>query len=286
MRTLRISIATLLLASSASAQRATRPASTDPWEVTELTNRPSLTLELPALNTVRAAGAAGAARAAAFEVRPVLLVRCQDRERDVFVATGSVLESVDNVMTPVRLQWGSEALPPAESRWSRSTDSTSAFAPDPRALLRQLASHPDLRLEIRPSGKSAQLIRFNARGLERHMAQVDAACPPGGNGDGRAADQVYSEAAVDEPAAIVSAPPLEYPPALQQAGLQGRVTVQAVIDTLGRAEPASLKVIARPNTAFDQSARAYVLHAVFRPARVKGRAVRVLIKVPVDYRIE
>ena len=281
MRTLRIAIATLLLASSASAQRATRPASTDPWEVTELTNRPSLTLELPALNTVRAARAA---RAAAFEVRPVLLVRCQDRELDVFVATGTVLESDDNVTTPVRMQWGSEA--PAESRWSRSTDSTSAFAPEPRALLRQLAFHPDLRLEIRPSGKSTQLIRFNARGLERHMAQVDAACPPGGNGDGGAADQVHAEATVDERAEIVSAPPLEYPPALQHAGLQGRVTVQAVIDTLGRAEPASLKVIARPNTAFDQSARDYVLHAVFRPARVKGRAVRVLIRVPVDYRIE
>ncbi len=278
MRTLRIAIAALLLPSFAYAQRATRPASTDPWEVTELTNRPSLTLELPALNTVRAA------RAAAFEVRPVLVVRCQDRVLDVFVAAGSVLESDDNVMTPVRMQRGSEA--PSESRWSRSTDSTSAFAPDPRAVLRQLASNPDLRLEIRPSGKSAQLIRFNARGLERHMAQVDAACPPGGNGDGRAAAQVYSEATVDEPAEIVSAPPLEYPPALRHAGLQGRVTVQAVIDTLGRAEPASLKVIARPNTAFDESARAYVLHAVFRPARVKGRAVRVLINVPVDYRIE
>lgn len=280
MRTLRISIATLLLASSAYAQGATRPASTDPWEVTELTNRPSLTLELPALNTVRAA------RAAAFEVRPVLLVRCQGRELDVFVSTGSVLDSDDHVTTPVRIQWAGEA--PAESRWSRSTDSTSAFAPDPRALLRQLVSNPDLRLEIHPAGKSAQLVRFNARGLERHTAQVDAACPPGGNGNGPglAADQVYSDATVDERAEIVSAPPLDYPPALRHAGLQGRVTVQAVIDTLGRAEPASLKVIARPNTAFDESARAYVVHAVFRPARVKGRAVRVLIIVPVDYRIE
>jgi len=115
---------------------------------------------------------------------------------------------------------------------------------------------------------------------------VAAACPPGGKGDGRAADQVNAEATVDERAAIVSAQPLEYPPARRQAGLQGRVTVQAVIDTFGRAEPTSLKIIARPNTAFDQSARAYVLHAVFRPARVKGRAVRVLIRVPVDYRIE
>jgi TonB family protein len=275
MRTLRISIATLLLASAGHAQRATRPASTDPWEVTELTNRPSLTLELPALNTVRAA---------AFEVRAVLLVRCQDRQLDVFVSTGSVLDADDMVMTPVRIQWGSAA--PADSRWSRSTDSTSAFAPDPRALLRQLVSNPDLRLEIHPSGKSAQLIHFNARGLDRHLSQVEAACPRGGNGDGRAADQVYAEATVDERAEIVSAPPLEYPPALRHAGLQGRVTVQAVIDTLGRAEPASVKIVARPNTAFDESARAYVLQAMFRPARVKGRAVRVLITVPVNYRIE
>ncbi len=281
MRTLRICIVALLLPSSAYAQRATRPASTDPWEVTELTNRPSLTLELPALNTVRAAGAG---RAAAFEVRPVLLVRCQDRQLDVFISTGSVLDADDMVMTPVRIQWGSAAS--ADSRWSRSTDSTSAFAPDPRGLLRQLVSNPDLRLEIHPSGKSAQLIHFNARGLERHMSQVEAACPLGGKGDGRAADQVYADAAVDERAEIVSAPPLEYSPALRHAGLQGRVTVQAVIDTLGRAELASVKVIARPNTAFDESARAYVLHAMFRPARVKGRAVRVLITVPVNYRIE
>src|SRR3989442_10682903 len=116
MRKLRISIATLLLASSAHAQRASRPASTDPWEVTELTNRPSLTLELPALTTVRAAGAA---RAAAFEVRPVLLVRCQDRELVVFVSTGSVLESDDNIMTPARSQWGSEAPPPPGRRGVR-----------------------------------------------------------------------------------------------------------------------------------------------------------------------
>ncbi len=279
MRTLRIAIAALLLPSCAYAQRATRPASTDPWEVTELTNRPSLTLELPALNTVRAARAG-------FEVRSVLVVRCQDRQLDVFVSTGSVLDADDMVMTPVRIQWGSAAS--ADTRWSRSTDSTSAFAPDPRGLLRQLVSNPDLRLEIHPSGKSAQLIHFNARGLERHMSQVEAACPPGGNGEGagRAADQVYAESSVDERAEIVSAPPLEYPPALRHAGLQGRVTVQAVIDTLGRAEPASVKVVARPNTAFDESARAYVLHAMFRPARVKGRAVRVLITVPVNYRIE
>lgn len=259
-----------LLVSPAEAQRPTPRPSTDPWEVTTSRSEKSVTLELAALNT---------ASGPVFEVRPVLLVRCQEKELEVFVATGSALDSDDSVMTPVRIRWDTQA--PVETRWSRSTDYTSAFAPDPRAFLRQLLSHPDLRLEVRPSDRSLQVIRFNARGLERHMPKVEAACPP----DGPIPGEVLREDMVDERPEVVSRPPLDYPPILRHAGLQGRVIVQAVIDTLGRAEPASLKIIERPSPGFEQSARDYVLHTVFRPARVKGRAVRVLIRIPIDYKI-
>jgi TonB family protein len=265
---------TLFLVSSAEAQRPTPRPSTDPWEVTtsrsEKTGQPSVALELAALNT---------ASGPVFEVRPVLLVRCQENELEVFVATGSVLDSDDSVMTPVRIHWGTQAA--EETRWSRSMDYTSAFAPDPQKFLRRLVSTPDLRLEVRTSNRSPQLIRFNARGLERHMPKVEAACPP----DGQLPDHVFREDMVDERPQILSAPALDYPPLLRHAGLQGRVIVQAVIDTLGRAEPGSLKVIARPNAGFEQSARDYILHAVFRPARLKGRAVRVLMRIPIDYKI-
>ena len=167
MPKLHISLAMLLLASSAQGQRTTARPSTDPWEITEQTNQPSLTLELSALNTVSRDR---------FRVRPLLVVRCQERALEVFVSTGSVLEADDSMMTPVRVQWGTAA--PEQTRWSRSTDSMSAFAPSPRALLRQLESNPDLRVEIRPSGGSPQVIRFNVRGLDRHMPQVDVACRP------------------------------------------------------------------------------------------------------------
>ncbi len=263
----------LLLVSSAEAQRPTPRPSTDPWEVTTSRSEKSVTLELSALNT-----AAGPV----FEVRSVLLVRCQERELEVFVSTGSVLDSDDSVMTPVRIRWGTQA--PEDARWSRSMDQRSAFAPDPRAFVKQLLSHPDLSLEVRPSQRSPQLIRFHARGLERHMPQVEAACPI--SSDGQNLDQVFREDMVDEHPEIVSGPALFYPPLLRQAGLQGRVVVQAVIDTLGRAEPASLKIIERPNAGFEQSARDYVLHTVFRPARVKGRAVRVLVRIPIDYKLK
>ena len=277
MLTVPIPIAMLLLVvSGARGQRANQQPSTDPWEVTELTDQPSVTLELPALSTVRGS---------VFEVRPVLVVRCHGTLLAVFVAAGVVLQSDDKVVTPVRLQWGTQAA--EEMRWNRSTDSTSAFAPDPRAFLRQLVSNSDLRLEIRPSGKSPLVIRFNARGLERHMPTVAAGCPLKAEGEGRdsISDQVYPEHTVDKRPDIVSAPPLDYPRLLRQAGLQGRVIVQAVIDTLGRAEPASLRILERSSPGFEDSARDYVLHAVFRPARVKGRAVRVLVSIPIDYRI-
>ena len=85
---------------------------------------------------------------------------------------------------------------------------------------------------------------------------------------------------------MLSGPVLQYPDLLRQAGISGRVLVQAIIDTLGRAEPNSVKVLQSPNPGFDQSAKDYVLKALFRPARVHGRAVRVLIQTPVDFNLK
>ena len=98
-------------------------------------------------------------------------------------------------------------------------------------------------------------------------------------------NEVFMEAIVEEKPSVLSGPQPQYPELLRQAGIQGRVMVQAIIYTTGRAEPASLKIIASPNPGFDQSAKNYVLKALFRPARVHGRAVRVLINIPIDFKI-
>jgi protein TonB len=101
-----------------------------------------------------------------------------------------------------------------------------------------------------------------------------------------AASQVFTESVVDEKPEILSGPQLPYPDGLRQAGVQGRVVVQLILDTLGRAEPASVKVIQTPDAGFDLGAMDYVLHAVFRPARIHGRAVRVLLNIPIDFKIK
>ncbi|HXM38703.1 MAG TPA: TonB family protein [Gemmatimonadales bacterium] len=110
----------------------------------------------------------------------------------------------------------------------------------------------------------------------------------GGIGTGivPSSDQVFMESVVEERPEVLSGPSLQYPDLLRQAGVQGRVIVQAIIDTSGRAEPASVKIIQSPNPGFDQSAKQYVMRALFRPARVHGRAVRVLVNLPIDFKIK
>lgn len=90
---------------------------------------------------------------------------------------------------------------------------------------------------------------------------------------------------VDVPPELIWHPELRYPEVMRQAGIEGRVMVEAVLDTLGRAEPASLRVALSPNVIFDREAVAVVQGSRYRPARVDGRAVRVRVQVPVTFQI-
>jgi len=60
------------------------------------------------------------------------------------------------------------------------------------------------------------------------------------------ADQVFMESVVEERPEILTGPAIQYPDLLRQAGVSGRVIVQAIIDKTGRAEPASVKVMQSP----------------------------------------
>src|SRR6266508_4537181 len=107
----------------------------------------------------------------------------------------------------------------------------------------------------------------------------------GGGGDLRMngeTDGPWSPTAVDAAPALLAGPPLAYPEVLRRAGIEGTVVVQAVIDTLGRVEPGSL-LLETSHAGFAAAARAYVLGAVFRPGRAHGRAVRVLVRLPIGF---
>ena len=99
-------------------------------------------------------------------------------------------------------------------------------------------------------------------------------------------DQVFAVDVVQEKPERLAGPPPVYPPLLQSAGIEGTVMVQAVIDTMGRVEPASIKIVTSANPGFNESAKQTVMKSLFRPARVYGKAVRVLIQLPVAYTIK
>lgn len=119
--------------------------------------------------------------------------------------------------------------------------------------------------------------------------RFDPRVPPGGDAPGDRTDAPLTAAAPWSAALVENAPTLlagptpVYPEALRRAGITGSVVVQAVIDTLGRAEPGSVTVIATPHLGFVAAARHYMLGAVFRPARVQGHPVRVLVQVPIAF---
>lgn len=96
---------------------------------------------------------------------------------------------------------------------------------------------------------------------------------------------IYREALVDEPAGIVAQPAPVYPPILQAAGIEGRVILEFVVDTLGTVEPLTVRVAEASHPGFERSARESVLGARFTPARIGGGAVRQLVRQGVSFRI-
>ena len=92
--------------------------------------------------------------------------------------------------------------------------------------------------------------------------------------------------AVDDPVTIIEQPKPRYPAALAAAGVSGRVVLDYVVDTAGRAEPGSLRVVMSPHPAFEEAARASVLASRYQPARLRGRVVRQLVRQALSFRLD
>ena len=87
----------------------------------------------------------------------------------------------------------------------------------------------------------------------------------------------------DETPVVLSGPLPRYPELLRQAGVQGRVVLEAVVDTTGRVDAASIHVIYATNPGFIAGARAALAASLFRPGRVGGQAVRVRVRIPFEF---
>ncbi|MGH7700991.1 MAG: TonB family protein [Gemmatimonadales bacterium] len=102
----------------------------------------------------------------------------------------------------------------------------------------------------------------------------------GGDGD----DPVPIDLVEQRPE-LLSAPPPAYPDRLRRLGVEGAVRVRVVVDTTGRVEPTSITVVRVTHADFVGPVREALARALFRPARVHGRAVRVLVEIPFAFRL-
>ena len=98
-------------------------------------------------------------------------------------------------------------------------------------------------------------------------------------------DQPYLEAVVEERPERVSSPPARYPDILRQAGIEGRVLVEVVIDTTGHAERGSMRILTSTHQLFEGPAREVVQGSTYSPGKIQGRAVRVRVQVPINFTI-
>jgi protein TonB len=99
-------------------------------------------------------------------------------------------------------------------------------------------------------------------------------------------DQTYFEFQVEKPAAAVSGSPTpQYPETLRSAGIEGEVDAQFVVDTTGRADPASLKITKATNDLFSAAVRSALPRMRFYPAEIGGHKVRQLVQQPFTFSI-
>jgi protein TonB len=95
--------------------------------------------------------------------------------------------------------------------------------------------------------------------------------------------EVFLAAAVEELPQQVYAPLPKYPSMLRRAGIEGYVNVRYIVLTDGTVDPASIVVVESSHAQFEQAAVRSVRQARFRPGRVRGTPVRVLVEQRITF---
>ena len=99
-------------------------------------------------------------------------------------------------------------------------------------------------------------------------------------------DAPYFEFQVEDPVQPLpgNSPPA-YPELLRSANVTGFVIAQFVVDTLGRADTATIKMLKSSHELFSQAVRAAIPAMRFKPARTGGRKVKQLVQQRFDFNL-
>jgi protein TonB len=119
---------------------------------------------------------------------------------------------------------------------------------------------------------------FTGRGVEGGIATGIV----GGTGPVDNA-QVFMEGQVDDVPTVMTQGPQRFPAALASTGIGGRVVLEFVIDTTGHVDQGSYKIISTPHPAFANAAKEMLSKTVFRPGRMRGQPVNVMVRQAINF---
>ena len=95
--------------------------------------------------------------------------------------------------------------------------------------------------------------------------------------------RIYAEDQANITPVLLRQPLPIYPDSLRRAGIGGTVVVRFTLNTTGHPESASIRVLTTPDSALNASARAMVSGSRFSPAQARGRRVRYLLELPIQF---
>lgn len=104
-----------------------------------------------------------------------------------------------------------------------------------------------------------------------------------------ASNEVYAVSDVEERPRLANGGEIQralqsrYPGELASSGVSGNVTATFVVNPDGRVDPSSIRIVSSPNPAFNGPTQSVLRRARFRPATVRGQAVRVQVSMPVQW---
>ena len=197
-------------------------------------------------------------------------------------ATLSIVAHIGIVCLALATTTGTFHLP-ADEREARAMF---LLPPDqPSAPTRQI----EVPLPGRPGSGLDQASQLPAGGEGQRLVATESKARNKGDKSGAKGDQpfgppaflperVYSALQVDQMVEryAYSAAPI-YPPSLSARGVEGLVDATYVVDTTGRVDTSTIKVLQSADSLFTESVRTALGQAAFRPAKRGGRSVRQLV---------
>jgi len=196
-------------------------------------------------------------------------------------ATSGAAETLKEILQDTTMVFLKPPDPPPPPPATPPPDAVVTAQPPPQGF-QTVAPPTEIPKDIPPINLTE---RFDARDFSGKGVEGGIATGVVGGTGPVSTTETFVEAEVDDPVRAINIPRPKYPPVLQQAGIAGSVDVQYVVDTTGRAEPSSFKVLRSTNKAFEDPAREAIMAGTFKPARIRGQAVRQLVQQRISFTI-